>query len=73
MIEAEQKYKLINQNLKEVQLNLSKLKENKARNEATVEGINSRKEDLLYSVKSELRIENENSLYSQSDLSNFID
>jgi len=69
LIEAEQKYKLINQNLKEVQLNLSKLKENKARNEATVEGINSRKEDLLYSVKSELRIENENSLYSQSDLS----
>ncbi len=69
LIEAEQKYKLINQNLKELQLNLSKLKENKARNEATVEGINSRKEDLLYSVKSELRIENENSLYSQSDLS----
>ena len=68
LIEAEQKYRLINQNLKEIQLNLSKLKENKARNEATVEGINSRKEDLLYSVKSELRIENENSLYSQSDL-----
>tara|TARA_Y100000992_G_scaffold297245_1_gene260562 strand:+ start:409 stop:2853 length:2445 start_codon:yes stop_codon:yes gene_type:complete len=68
LIEAEQKYRLINQNLKEIQLNLSKLKENKARYEATVDGINSRKEDLLYSVKSELRIENENSLYSQSDL-----
>jgi chromosome segregation protein len=48
---------------------LSDLKENKARNEATVEGIDNRKKDLLYSVKSELNIESEVSLLAQSDLS----
>ena len=46
------------------------LKENKARNEATIEGIENRKKDLLYSVKSELNIDNENSILSQSDLNN---
>ena len=54
--------------MKEIQLKLSNLKENKARNEATIEGIESRKKDLLYSVKNELRIENEASLLSLSDL-----
>ena len=73
LIEAEKKYNLINQNLKEIQSKLSGLKENKARNEATVEGIDSRKKDLLYSVKNELRIENETSLFSQSDLSALAD
>jgi chromosome segregation protein len=61
---------LINQNIKEIQSNLSDLKENKARNEATIEGIENRKKDLLYSVKSELNIDNENSILSQSDLNN---
>ena len=70
LVEAEKKYNLINQNLKEIQLKLSDLKENKARNEATVEGIENRKKDLLFSVKNELNIENENSLLSQSDLNN---
>ena len=51
LIEAEKKYNSINQNLKEIQLKLSELKENKARNEATIEGIENRKKDLLYSVK----------------------
>jgi chromosome segregation protein len=46
------------------------LKENKARNEATVEGIDNRKNDLLYSVKNELGVENEASLFSQSEFSN---
>ena len=40
--------------LKEIQLKLSELKENKARNEATIEGIENRKKDLLHSVKNEL-------------------
>ena len=62
------KYNLINQNLKEIQLKLSDLKENKARNEATIEGMDNRKKDLLYSVKNELNIENETSLLAQSDL-----
>ena len=70
LIESEKKYNLINQNLKEIQSKLSDLKENKARNEATIEGMDSRKNDLLYSVKNELSIENERSLFSESDLSN---
>jgi chromosome segregation protein len=69
LIESEKKYNLINLNLKEIQLKMSDLKENKARNEATVEGIENRKVDLLYSVKNELNIENETSLLTHSDLS----
>tara|TARA_X000001036_G_scaffold222074_1_gene207817 strand:- start:74 stop:2518 length:2445 start_codon:yes stop_codon:yes gene_type:complete len=69
LIEAEKKHNSINQNLKEIQSKLSDLKENKARQEATIEGIDSRKKDLLYSVKNELGIENESSILAQSDLS----
>ena len=69
LIKSEKKYNSINQNIKEIQIKLSKLKENKARNEATVEGIENRKKDLLYSVKSELNIQNENEILPQSDLS----
>ena len=68
LLEAEKKYNSINQNLKEIQLKLSGLKENKARNEATIEGINNRKKDLLHSVKSELNINDEASILPQSDL-----
>ena len=68
LMESEKKYNLINQNIKEIQLKLSGLKENKARNEATIEGIENRKKDLLFSIKSELNIENEVSILSQSDL-----
>ena len=70
LIEAEKKYNLINENLKEIQLKLTDLKENKARNEATIEGIENRKKDLLYSLKNELNIENESSILPQSDLNN---
>ncbi len=70
LIQAEKKYNSINENLKEIQIKLTDLKENKARNEATVEGIENRKKDLLYSVKNELNIENETSIYPQSDLVN---
>ncbi len=68
LVEIEKRHEAISQNLKEIQLKLSELKENKARNEALIEGIDSRKKDLLYSVKNELSIENENSLLAQSDL-----
>ena len=68
LIESEKKYNAINQNIKEIQSKHSSLKENKARNEATVEGIENRKKDLLYSVKSELKIEKEDSILPQSDL-----
>ena len=70
LLTAENKYASINENLREIQLKLTDLKENKARNEATIEGIENRKKDLLYSVKNELNIENESSILSQSDLSN---
>ncbi len=69
LIEAEKKYNSINENLREIQLKLTDLKENKARNEATIEGIENRKKDLLYSVKNELNITNETSILPQSDLS----
>jgi chromosome segregation protein len=69
LVEAEKKYNLINQNLKEIQLKLSDSKENKARKEATVEGIENRKKDLLHSVKNELNINDESSILPQSDLS----
>ena len=68
LITAEKKYNLINQNLKEIQSKLSDLKENKARNEATIEGVENRKKDLLHSVKNELNIIDESSLLPQSDL-----
>ena len=67
--EAEKKYSSINENLREIQLKLTELKENKARNEATIEGIENRKKDFLYSLKNELNIESESSILPQSDLS----
>ena len=70
LVEAEKKYGLINENLRNIQLKLTELKENKARNEATIEGIENRKKDLLYSVKNELNIDNETDILPQSDLNN---
>ena len=46
---AEEKYNLINKNLKEIQEKFSILRENKARSEATLEGIEKRKKDFLHS------------------------
>ena len=68
LIKSEKKYNSINQNIKEIQLKLSNFKENKARNEATLEGMENRKKDLLFSVKKDLNINNEDSILSQSDL-----
>ncbi len=70
LTEVEKKYNSINQNLQEILSKLSNLKENKARQEATIEGIENRKKDLLYSVKNELRAENELALLANSDLNN---
>ncbi len=66
--DAEKKFNLINQNVREVQEKLSNIRESKARNEATIEGIESRKTDLFYSIKSELNINNESALLGSSDL-----
>ena len=68
LTKAETKYNLINQNLKEIQEKFSTLRENKARSEATIEGIEKRKKDLVYSIKNDLKLENENNLLSISNL-----
>ena len=65
---AEAKYNQINLNLKEIQEKFTTLRENKARSEATIEGIEKRKKDLIYSIKNNLKLENENNLLSISDL-----
>ena len=65
---AEEKYNLINENLKEIQEKFSILRENKARSEATLEGIEKRKKDLIYSIKNDLKLNNENDLLSISNL-----
>jgi len=69
LAKAETKYNLINQNLKEIQEKFSILRENKARSEATIEGIEKRKKDLVYSIKNDLRLDNVNNLLSISNLS----
>ena len=46
------------------------LRENKARNEATLDGIDQRKKDLIFSIKNELKIDNEKNLLASSDLNN---
>ena len=61
---AEKKYNLISEELKSLQENFTVLRENKARFEATVEGIDQRKMDLIYVIKKELKIDNINNLFS---------
>ena len=67
---AEEKYNLININLKDIQEKLAVVRENKARNEATIEGIEKRKKDLIYLIKSDLKVDDESSLFMISDLKN---
>ena len=68
LTKAEKKYNLINQNLKEIQEKFSLLRENKARSEATIEGIEKRKKDLVYSIRNDLSLNSENDLLSISNL-----
>ena len=67
---AEEKYSAINENLKSKQEKFAVLRENKARFEATVEGIDQRKMDLIYVIKKELKVENVNNLLSITDFAN---
>ncbi len=64
----EEQYDLVNKNLKSVQEKFTVLREGKARFEATMEGIDQRKMDLVYMMKNELKIENINNLLNISDL-----
>ncbi len=61
---AEIKFNSVSEELKSLQEKSAVLRENKARFEATVEGIDQRKMDLIYVVKKELKIENINNLFS---------
>jgi chromosome segregation protein len=71
LAKAETKYNLINQNLKEIQEKFSILRENKARSEATIDGIEKRKKDLVYSIKSDLKLDNEKDLLAISNLNSY--
>ena len=70
---VEGKYNSANENLKSSQEKFAVLRENKARFEATIEGIDQRKMDLIYLIKNELRIDNINNLIGISDLNENID
>ena len=54
----------MNEKLKIIQEKFTVLRENKARLEATIEGIDQRKMDLIYLIKNDLKIENINNLLS---------
>ena len=64
------KYNEINNSINLAQAKLTVLRENRARLEATLEGIDQRKMDLVYLIKNELKIENINHLLSNSNLNN---
>ena len=72
LTKAETKYNLISQNLKEIQEKFSILRENKARSEATIEGIDKRKKDLVYSIKNDLKLDTENNLLLVSNLNTLL-
>ena len=55
-------------NIQEIQEKLAELRENKARNEATLDGIKNRRDDLFYSINSEMNIDDEIKLLSLSNL-----
>ena len=61
---AENKFNSIDGESKSLQEKFAVLRENKARFEATIEGIDQRKMDLIYVIKKELKIENINNLFS---------
>ena len=61
---AENKFNSIDGASKSLQEKFAVLRENKARFEATIEGIDQRKMDLIYVIKKELKIENINNLFS---------
>ena len=65
---AEEKFNFITKNINEIQEKLSLVRENKARSEATIAGIEQRKKDLISSIKNDLELQNENNILPISDL-----
>ena len=65
---AEERFNKINNNINSVQEKLATLERKQARNEATLEGIATRKKDLFFSINAELNISDEIKLLSLSEL-----
>jgi len=64
---AEEEYQNVNRQLKQFEQKMMLARESKARAEATLEGLENRKKDLISSMKSDLNID-EKKLLEQSDL-----
>ena len=64
---SEKEYDKINKQLKIVEQKMLLARENKARSEATLQGLENRKKDLISNLKNDLNI-GENDLLSKSDL-----
>ena len=69
LVKAEEKFNEINEKLKVFQEKMLVSRENKARSEATLEGLKKRKEDLLSRVNDELGL-GEKNIFNFSDLAN---
>ncbi len=65
--DAEKAYQEINKELKDVEQKMMVARENKARSGATLEGLETRKKDMLSNIKNELNV-SEKDLLSYSDL-----
>ena len=72
LVNAEAEYKKINKELKEVEQKMMIARESKARSEATLEGLENRKKDLINTLKIDLNI-GEKNLLDNSDLKNIKD
>jgi|TARA_B110000438_G_scaffold258041_1_gene266486 chromosome segregation protein len=67
LIKAEEEYKKINKELKNIEQKMILARENKARSGATLEGLMNRKKDLIFTLKNDLNID-EKILLESSDL-----
>ena len=65
--EAEENYQKTNKDLRAVEQKMMLARENKARSEATLEGLENRKKDLINALKNDLNID-ETKLLNNSDL-----
>lgn len=64
---SEKEYEVMNKQLKIVEQKMILARENKARSEATLEGLENRKKDLINNLKNDLNVEEKN-LLNNSDL-----
>ena len=72
LIQSEDIYEKINEELKEVQQEMMSAREDKARSGATLEGLENRRKDLISTLKNDLNIDEKN-LLDNSNLKNIED